>query len=90
MKGRIRSINIDPCLNGYVCRIGCQIAVFNKAEDMVEAFARYLNDPETTEEEWQAKSLVFNTAPEPIAERPSYENETVVGTPAQEAPRLRR
>jgi len=67
MQGRIREIRIQPCINGYVCYIGCQIAVFNDPLDMVNALHEYLTNPEKTEKEWQERTRVWN--PEPVLNR---------------------
>lgn len=48
----IREINIIPCLNGFVCHIGCQMAVFNDAEAMAAKLVEYCNNPDEVEKEW--------------------------------------
>lgn len=48
----IREINIAPCLNGFVCYIGCQVAVFSDAETMAAKLVEYCNNPDEVEKEW--------------------------------------
>jgi len=77
-----RSISIAPCLNGFICQIGCQQAVFTSAEDLSAAVKEYYSatDPIAKEKEWLAKSMVRGAetiapqagliqgyAPEPVA-----------------------
>jgi hypothetical protein len=44
-----RSINIDPVLNGYIVRVGCQTVVFDNKPALLSALSEYLDKPEEVE-----------------------------------------
>jgi|GEM_PF-4083944 len=48
----IRSINIEPVLNGFVVKVGCQIVVFKSIHDMVDHICNYYANPEDYEEQF--------------------------------------
>lgn len=77
-KKRYRNIIINPCLNGWVCSIGCQTAVFTDFRALVSALEDYLHMPEETEKAWLAESLVFGSGE--LLERTVPELDTVAST----------
>jgi hypothetical protein len=52
-----REITIGYALNGYVCRVGCQLVVFQKRNELVCAISDYLQDPEGTEEKFKKEAV---------------------------------
>jgi hypothetical protein len=45
----IRSITIEPVLNGFVLQVGCQKVVFNDTKTLANEIRRYYDDPEGVE-----------------------------------------
>jgi len=58
-KRKYRTISIIPCLNGFMCSIGCQTAVYRYANEMLIDLAAYYNDPEGTSEKFLENTLVY-------------------------------
>jgi hypothetical protein len=52
-----REITIQPVLNGYICKVGCQIVVFQGRSQLIEELGKYLNDPEGTERSYVANAV---------------------------------
>ncbi len=48
----MRQVTIMPCLNGWVCTVGCQTVVFNDLDKMCEALRDYAKAPDEIEALW--------------------------------------
>ena len=70
----MRSIRVNPVLNGFVVEVGCQTLVFNKIEDVAENLIAYQKAPDGMEKKFAAdavnKTLDNGPVPEPV-ERPN-------------------
>lgn len=71
----MHKITIDPALNGYICRVGCQTVVFESATKLIEELSRYLAQPRETVERYLRDAVnpsvaVPQTAPEQV-DRPA-------------------
>lgn len=66
----MREIVIQPALNGYICRVGCQTVVFETAEKLTEQLLSYLKKPKDTE-----KSYIQNAVNPMEAARPQPPHE---------------
>lgn len=60
MSGVMRTITIQPALNGFVVNVGCQTLVFGSIDDVTKALSAYHNDPDGTEKAYR-KNYVNNT-----------------------------
>lgn len=78
MSKRYRQIVIEPCLNGFICFIGCQKAVFNSGLDMASALKAYIESPDDTEQLFIRNTRVFSgLIPVPIDDRAQMERATI-------------
>ena len=53
----MRSIRVNPVLNGFVVEVGCQTLVFNKIEDVAENLVAYQKDPDGMEKKFAAAAV---------------------------------
>lgn len=53
----MRPIHIEAVLNGYVVTVGCQRVVFESRKGLMEALARYLENPYQEEQWWLEMGL---------------------------------
>lgn len=53
----IRSITIEPVLNGFALQVGCQKVVFNSVKEMASEIQRYYTNPEDTEKRYIARAV---------------------------------
>ena len=60
----MRELIIQPVLNGYIVRVGCQTIVFDSREKLIAAFVEYLNKPEEMTARYLKEAI--NKSPEPI------------------------
>lgn len=65
----LREINIEPVLNGFVLRVGCQRVVVKTPDELGAEIARYYKDPNGVEAQY-IKSRVNNTMDCPTEPRP--------------------
>lgn len=56
-KDRMREVIIKPVLNGWVCHVGCQVVVFNTAEQLLTELGAYLRDPHEVEKRFSEQSV---------------------------------
>lgn len=54
----MREIRINPALNGFIAKVGCQTLVFNTVEALVEHLGGYLKNPEEYEKEFLEKHAI--------------------------------
>jgi len=59
---KYRSIHIEPVLNGFMCNIGCQRAVYKDVVEMLADLNAYYADPEGTTHKFLENSLVLNSS----------------------------
>jgi hypothetical protein len=64
---KYRGITISPCLNGFVCTIGCQTAVFESCDSLLSALEKYLNNPDKTEKEYMEATRIRLQDLQPVA-----------------------
>lgn len=57
---KYRTITIEPVLNGLMCHIGCQRAVFESPAKMLAELKAYYEKPDETEKKYLEESLVGN------------------------------
>ena len=66
----MRSIRVNPVLNGFIVEVGCQTLVFNRIEDVAENLVAYQKDPDGMEKKFAAdavnKTLDNGPVPEPV------------------------
>lgn len=48
----MRPVGINPVLNGWTVRIGCQTVVFTDADKLCSELARYIDNPEEVEKDY--------------------------------------
>ena len=68
----MRTVTINPALNGYTVTVGCRTAVFETDESLLKALKAYLKDPVGTEKLFlKAERHRENTGPvaQPVQER---------------------
>jgi hypothetical protein len=53
----IRSIEIQPVLNGFIVKVGCQILVFDSRTELLTNLRLYLENSEDTERRFMRESL---------------------------------
>lgn len=53
----IRPINIQPVLNGFVVKIGCQAVVFNTISELATNVSEYYKNPEAAEKSFRETAL---------------------------------
>ena len=53
----MRSIRVNPVLNGFVVEVGCQTLVFNRIEDVAENLVAYQKDPDGMEKKFAAAAV---------------------------------
>lgn len=46
----MRAFTVTPGVKGFVVQIGCQVAGFSNANDLLLSITEYLNDPDGMEE----------------------------------------
>ena len=51
------NIQIEPVLNGYVVRVGCQTVVFETTDKLLDELRRYMADPQRVEKEYQTQAI---------------------------------
>jgi hypothetical protein len=56
---KYRIITIEPVLNGFVCNIGCQRAVYRDVVEMLADLNAYYADPEGTSKQFLENTLVL-------------------------------
>ena len=61
---KYRSFSVEPVLNGFVIKIGCQTVVASSAKELVKLVEKYMEAPESTEETMLKNS--FSISPEPV------------------------
>ena len=44
------AVRIEPVLNGFIAKVGCQTVVFNDIETLAAELVKYYKDPVATEE----------------------------------------
>jgi len=64
----MRSITINPVLNGYVCQVGCQTVTFTTRSIMLMELDRYLDNPRKVEEEYLKNSINRDLIKNQVAE----------------------
>ena len=52
----MRTITIEPTLNGWIVRVGCQIVVFTNLGKMLHEIYKYIRNPKQVEEAYLAKA----------------------------------
>lgn len=55
--GRIRTVTLRQMDYGYVVEIGCKAFAIENTENLITNLARYINSPDTTEEEYYNGTL---------------------------------
>lgn len=60
----LRSISIEPVLNGFIINIGCQKVVFNKLDELIVELNDYYLHPDIVEERF-LKNAVNKTMDNP-------------------------
>jgi hypothetical protein len=53
----LRTVTIDPVLNGWIVTIGCQRVVFSDKDLMLGEIGRYLECPDRVEEEYRRDAV---------------------------------
>lgn len=53
----MRSIKIEPALNGFIVQAGCQTVVFESVDALLNKLHDYLTDPAKTEKEFVASAI---------------------------------
>ncbi len=48
----MKNITIEPALNGWICKVGCQTIVFVDRPRMLSEIDRYIQDPAGVEKEY--------------------------------------
>lgn len=64
----MREVSIAACLNGWICRVGCQTVVFTSRDTLLAWLDRYMKNPTATEAEFlkgAANQHLFKVAPLP-------------------------
>lgn len=61
-------IHIQPVLNGFVCRVGCQIVVYDDLKHMCKEIERYYKSPEKVEKEYRDNALNKQSVLEPAGQ----------------------
>ena len=51
------NIQIEPVLNGFVVRVGCQTVVFETTDKLLDELRRYMADPQRVEKEYQTQAI---------------------------------
>jgi len=52
-----REVTIEPVLNGFVCRVGCQRVVFASRRELITGLDDYYANPEATEAKFMATAV---------------------------------
>lgn len=52
----MRDIIIQPAVNGWIVRVGCQTVVFKDLDAMLMELGNYINNPKATEERYLANA----------------------------------
>jgi hypothetical protein len=73
-KKMVRSITINPVLNGWVCQVGCQTVVFTDLIKMTAEIGNYYRNPEALEKIYieNAVNKPMNNVPEPYNQPQGY------------------
>lgn len=45
----LRRISIEPCLNGFIVNVGCQVLAYTSIDKLIFDLNQYLRKPEETE-----------------------------------------
>jgi hypothetical protein len=53
----MRTILIEPALNGYICTVGCQKVVFDRLDSLIHQLNEYLKDPALVEKVYLRNAL---------------------------------
>jgi len=53
----MRTLMIDPVLNGFIVKCGCQKVVFNSLNVMAEEIKKYFKNPEQVEKEYMDNAI---------------------------------
>jgi len=70
---------IDPVLNGFIVKCGCQKVVFNSLDVMAEEIKKYFKNPEQVEKEYMNNAINRPGQPEIAAEARGESRPTVEG-----------
>lgn len=65
-----RTITIEPVLNGYCCRVGCQIVVFESRSTLLTCLQKYLESPDSYEKLFIDSALHPDMARNPVLRDP--------------------
>lgn len=68
----MRTIVINPALNGYTLQVGCQTVVFDSKKDMLRELSDYLDNPEMTERRYLKNAI--NKMPETVETTLNWSN----------------
>lgn len=79
MNNRIRPVQIQQVMNGYLVQVGCQTLVFESQSTLLVELGKYMEQPETIEREYRHKHGLNEDCPmpEPAANRVMNERETM-------------
>ena len=58
-----RPVTITPVLNGFIVKVGCSQVVFTDEDDFIDAFSKWIKDPQGTERSYQKNAI--NDGPVP-------------------------
>ena len=75
----MRTLMIDPVLNGFIVKCGCQKVVFNSLDVMAEEIKKYFKNPEQVEKEYMNNAINRPGQPEIAAEAIDESRPTVGG-----------
>ena len=59
----IRSIHIQPVLNGFVVNVGCQTVVFNTMDGLAAALRAYSENPKLVEDQYFKEAVNRDLVP---------------------------
>ena len=68
----MRTLMIDPVLNGFIVKCGCQKVVFNSLNVMAEEIKKYFKNPEQVEKEYMDNAINRPGQPEIAAEEAAH------------------
>jgi len=54
-----KEIQIKPCLNGFIVKVGCQCVVHNSIDDLISDLDRYLRSPKAFESEFIRQKSMY-------------------------------
>lgn len=70
-----RKITIEPVLNGYLCRVGCQTLVFTSMDGMINELREYLVDPDAKEKAMAKSALHKDMLRNPVLRSEPHQQE---------------